>query len=102
MLSIQEFRSMEQFAGLRGEINSFLHSDAGMYALRLLRDRGRPNDVSGADALASVKTLSHLSGYNMAIDDLETLAQPLLVGPPVESTFEAPETDHQKLPNEPR
>jgi hypothetical protein len=93
--TLEEFRSMPGYAQWRKEIRDFLDTDAGKIAMRVLRERGRPHDVpSAGDALASARVLSQFHGYNAALDDFELLSEPLIVGPELESTFRADETDH--------
>jgi hypothetical protein len=95
MISLEEFRTLDGYADLRAQVGEFLRSEAGMFVLRILRDRGRPHDVpTPSDSLCSARVLSQMHGYNAAVDDLEELQHPLHVGPQVESTFGAGETDH--------
>lgn len=94
MISLDEFRTVEGYADLRAAVGEFLRSDAGMYALRILRDRGRPTDVQpNMPELTSARELSKYHGYHMALDDFELLAKPKIVGPEIESTFEEHKTD---------
>jgi hypothetical protein len=95
MISLEEFRTLDGYADLRSHVGEFLRSEAGMFVLRILRDRGRPHDVpTASDSLCSARLLSQMHGYNACLDDLELLARPLRIGPELESTFEAAETDH--------
>ena len=99
MISLEEFRSLDGYADLRTKVGEFLRSDAGMYAIRILRDRGRAADVPvQVEAITSVRRLSYFSGYNLALDDFETMGTPLVPMPQIESSFEAPETDHERMP----
>lgn len=93
MINSDQFRQTEQF---RIQLGEFLNSDTGMIVVRILKDKGRPTDVpSNTDALASVRVLSHFHGFNSAIDELESLAQPFAHPiAPLESTFGSLETDH--------
>jgi hypothetical protein len=96
MITMEDFRRGEGYADLRAALHDFLRSDAGLFALRILRDNGRPADVPPTlDSLASARSLSQFHGYHKALDDLEKLATPLVVGPEIESTFESQETDHE-------
>jgi hypothetical protein len=99
MVTLEEFRSLDGYADLRTRIGEFLRSDAGMYAMRILRDRGRPADVPvHIDAITSVRRLSYFSGYNVAVDDFELMGSSLVPQPEIESSFEANETDHERMP----
>ncbi|SRR6266481_7584845 len=94
MITLEEFRTLEGYADLRAAVGEFLRSDAGMYALRILRDRARPTDVPpNMPELTSARELSKYHGYHNALDDFELLAKPKIVGPEVDSTFEDHKTD---------
>jgi hypothetical protein len=94
MISMDDFRTLEGYADLRTAVGEFLRSDAGMFAMRILRDRGRPTDVPpNMPELTSARELSKYHGYHLALDDFELLAKPKILGPEIESTFEDNKTD---------
>jgi hypothetical protein len=96
----EDFRQVE---GCRVETRAFLESDVGRLLIRVLRQKYIPCDVpAGSDALVSARILSQYHGAHACLDDLEksTLAPGVEI--PVESTFEAPESDHDRMPSEMR
>jgi hypothetical protein len=96
--SYDDFRGTE---ALRTEFGVFLRSDVGMIAMRVLRARYRAYDVpNDADALVSARILSQFHGANVVLDDIEALARAPLPEGQVESTFESPDTDHYRMPDE--
>jgi hypothetical protein len=93
-----DFRQVE---GLRVETRNFLNSDAGRLLLRVLRQKYTPCDVpASSEALVSARILSQYHGAHACLDDLEKAALAPGVEIPVESTFEAPESDHERMPEE--
>jgi hypothetical protein len=79
----------------------FLNSDVGMVLIRMMRQKYRPTDVlTNLDALASARTLSFFDGAHTCLDDLENLAMPPgFDQKDIESTFRAPDTDHENMPS---
>jgi hypothetical protein len=96
--SYNDFRQVE---GCRVAVREFLTSDVGRLLLRVLRQKYTPIDVpSTADALASARVLAQLYGAHVALDDLENASVAPGQELAIESTFEAPETDHTRVPYE--
>ena len=96
MFNYDDFRANE---GIRAEFAQWLRSDLGMLVLRVMRDKIRPYDVlPNMDALASARALSQMHGAHTALDNLEALATPPTIQKTPESEFEAPVSDHDRLP----
>jgi len=94
----EDFRSVE---GCRVETRSFLESDVGRLLIRVLRQKYTPCDVpSGSDALVSARVLSQFHGAHACLDDIEKAALAPGQEIPLESSFEAQGTDHERLPPE--
>jgi hypothetical protein len=97
MFNYDDFRANE---GIRAEFAQWLRSDMGMLVLRVMRDKYRPYDVPPTvDALASARSLSQFHGAHVALNDLEALATPPSIQQTPESEFEAPVSDHDRLPS---
>lgn len=93
-----EFREVE---ACRLATRSFLESDVGRLLIRVLRQKYTAVDVpSNADALSSARVLSQLHGAHAALDDIERACLPPGQEVALESTFTAPETDHERMPYE--
>jgi hypothetical protein len=98
MFTYDDFRATQ---GLREEVARFLRSDVGRVFMRVMRQKYTPYDVpAGADALVSARILAQFHGAHTCLDDIEKICVPLGHDEMLESSFEAPETDHDQLPSE--
>jgi hypothetical protein len=85
MFDYNDFRANE---GIRAEF------------AQVLRDKYRPYDVPPTmEALASARALSQFHGAHVALNDLEALAMPPVLQQTPESEFEAPVSDHDRMPS---
>lgn len=98
MITYEQFRQTE---ALQTEFAQWLRTDLGMIVMRVMRDKYRALDVpTDSKALVSARILSQFHGAHAALDDLESLGTPLMVQGLPEAEFDAPTSDHDKLPSQ--
>jgi len=93
-----DFRRTDE---LRIEWNRIINSDVGKIVMRVMREKFRPEDVPAtAEALASARVLAQYHGAHVALDDLERLAMPLAAEIPIDASYLAGESDHERMPSD--
>jgi hypothetical protein len=97
MITYEQFRQTE---ALWTEFAQWLRSDLGIIVMRVMRDKYRAVDVPPhSEGIVSARILSQFHGAHAALDDLEALGSPLTAQQSPESEFEAPVTDHERMPS---
>lgn len=85
-MTIEDFRKNP---ALTTRMRELLEDETCVLALRALRDGNPPVDPPvGANELTSVRILSQMTGYRIALEKLREMGEPLIVPEEMEETFE--------------